>query len=80
MLKYAISFDGEGNAIFSYFRERILKRSNEPKWEGFIHEAIVPFGKIEYLDITIEHHKLSSTNTRRNLDIYEKHINNGTES
>ena len=77
MLKYAISFDDNGKALFCYYRERILKRENCPKWEGFVHEVIPPFEKVEYLDITIEHHKENFSNGKRNLKLYNKHLKNG---
>lgn len=76
MLKYALSFGGSANN-FCYFRERIMRRDARAVWQGFIHEAIAPFGKIEYVDITIEHHKVKLANPKRNLKIYNKHIKNG---
>jgi len=77
MLRYAISFDKKNNETFSYYRERILRNCNLAKWHEFIHEVVIPFGKIEYLDITIEHHKKDFSNPKRNLIIYQKHIKNG---
>lgn len=74
MLKYAIAFDEENNPTFTYERERILRRSMNPTWHGFIHEVITPFGKVEHLDITIEHRKISQTPPKRNLKIYNKKI------
>lgn len=74
MLKYAIAFDEENNPIFTYERERILRRSMNPTWHGFIHEAIAPFGKVEHLDITIEHRKIAPTSPKRNLKMYQLKI------
>jgi len=74
MLKYVTAFDENCKPIFTYYRERILKRQNNPIWQGFVHEAIAPFGLIEYLDITIEHHKQSVSDPKRNLKIYQKHL------
>lgn len=71
MLKYKT---GEG---FEFYRERILKRCLNPIWEGFIHECILPRGKIEYLDIVIEHKKVRVSDPKRNLKIYRKNIKNG---
>lgn len=71
MLKYKT---GEN---FQFYRERILKRSLNPVWEGFIHECIPPQGKIEYLDIVIEHKKVKVDDSKRNLKIYRKNIKKG---
>lgn len=77
MLKYAVSFDENNNITFWYYRERILKKCNETLWEGKVHEAITPFGNIEYLDITIEHRKIYVKDSIRNLKIYENMEKNG---
>ena len=77
MLKYAISFDNDGNSTFDYYRERILKRCEQAIWQGFVHEVIAPFGTIKYVNITIEHHKTHDYNPKRNLKIYQRRIKNG---
>lgn len=77
MLKYAASFDKQGKPSFEYYRERIIKNCKYAKWNGFIHEAISPFGNIEYLDISIYHKKEKPTNPKRNLKIYNYQIKNG---
>ncbi len=77
MLKYAIAFDENNAPTFSYYRERIFKTCDKPKWEDPVHEAIVPYGNILYEDITIEHRKINqSTNPKRNLKIYEALVKN----
>ena len=75
--KYEIAFDESGNPTFSYFRERIVKRELNFKWEGFVHEAIVPRGKIERINISIEHRKISQNPPKRNLLIYEEKLKQG---
>ena len=78
MLKYQVAFDENGKPTFEYFRERIIKNCENCKFEGFIHEAIVPFGKISYENIAIEHRKnKKSFDKKRNLKIYNFHIQNG---
>lgn len=72
MFKYSIGFDKNNTPYLSYYRERLLKRTDNFMWQGFVHEAIVPFGKIEYLDIEVEHRKLKTTDSKRNLDLYRK--------
>lgn len=70
-LKYNTGFDENGNVNFSYYRERILKRENNYKWVGAIHEVIEPSGKCEYLDIAINHKKIDKRDNKRNLEIFE---------
>lgn len=71
MCKYS-SFDADGFAQLSFYRERILKREKNFKWEGFVHEVITPSGKVEYTDIEIQHRKMHPAPEARNLKIYEK--------
>ena len=78
MCKYQMVFDESGTPTFEYYRERIVKNTPNLRWSGFVHEAIVVQGKIEYLDIAIEHRKVEITrDTSRNLRIYESHISGG---
>lgn len=77
MLKYVIAFDEMNNPTFSYYRERIFKRSLGYRFVGFIHEAIPAFGRIEYLDIEIFHKKIKHSDPKRNLKIYKKKIKEG---
>lgn len=77
MCYYAIAFDESNNATFKYYRERIMRSKAKPKWCGAVHEAIAPSGKIEYVDIVIEHRKYHAGNSKRNLNIYNKLIRNG---
>ena len=77
MMKYITAFDENGKAAFSYYRERLLKKSSNPIWKGRVHEAIEPSGNIFYSDIEIEHHSIKTEYSRRNLAIYEKQIKDG---
>lgn len=77
MLKYATSFDESGKPSFVYERERIMKRDNRATWHGFVHEAIVPFGRIEHLDITIQHRKIATHYTKRNLNLFRSALKRG---
>lgn len=71
MLKYVVAFDSNGAPTFEFFRERILKNCANCRFCGFVHEAIAPFGRVEYEDIAIEHHKIEKKrNTKRNLNLY----------
>lgn len=77
MLKYATSFDEIGKPTFVFERERILKNDKRATWCGFVHEAIVPFGRIEHLDITIQHRKVATQYTKRNLNLFRKALRRG---
>ncbi len=63
----------------TYFRERILKRERNFKWQGFVHEVISPFGKIEYTDIEIEHRKTRAGDPKRNLRLYQNALKKGAK-
>ena len=77
MLKYNTAFDENGNATFSYYRERIIKRKAPHIWKGRVHEAIECTGKTIYSDISINHHSVKTEYSTRNLDIYEQQIADG---
>lgn len=77
MLKYNTAFDENGNAIFSYYRERIINRKSRLVWKGRVHEAIECTGKIIYSDISVNHHSVKTEYSTRNLDIYEHQIADG---
>ncbi len=70
MLTYEIPISK--NNSFSFYRERIIKNCDKAKWHGAVHECIIPFGKIEYLNLPIIHKKEKVSNPKRNLQIYEK--------
>ncbi len=77
MMEYAVGFDTDGKATFSYYRERILKTSEKFRWSGRVHEAITPKGNIFYSDIEVQHRKCGSGDPDRNLRIYEKMLAEG---
>lgn len=79
MLKYVAAVDEEGRPTFSYYRERLLKRSRGFRFEGCVHEAVTVFGKIEYLDISVEHHKEKAGDSDRNLRIYQSMKDKGAK-
>lgn len=77
MMKYATAFDEWGRPSFTYYRERILKNCSQCRFQGRVHEVIVPFGNILYEDIQIEHRKIRVWDPQRNLRIYEKMYREG---
>lgn len=77
MMKYNTAFDEDGNPIFTYYRERLLRRCDSFQWKGAIHEAISPSGMIEYSDIAVSHKKLKVADPMRNLRIFQNMVHNG---
>lgn len=75
-LPYAASFDGD-RPTFEYFRERIIKNNCGFRFEGAVHEAIAPSGKVVYGDARIDHKKVKEGEPFRNLNIYRKQIARG---
>lgn len=73
MLPYNVAFSEDGVAL-SYLRERIIRNGAGLYFEGEVHEAISPRGKIIYGDAAVEHHKLKTPEPYRNLRIYEKKL------
>lgn len=74
MMKYDSAFDQHGNAILSYFRSRLLKRSRNFVWNEPVHEYIQPSGFIINSDICITHRRNKSSDSGRNLRIFKKII------
>lgn len=77
MCPYAVSFEGD-KIIYWYYRERIMKNCPLARFEGFIHEAVAPFGNVVYNNnIVIKHKKEKPTEKGRNLKIFENALKNG---
>lgn len=79
MAKYNTGFDEDGNVTFSYFRERLIKNHAGMRWEGAVHEAIAPVGKVIYSEFAVAHRKIRSDHPDRNLRIYESQLARGVE-
>ena len=77
MMDYAVGFDEWDHVTFSYYRERIMKTSRNFRWQGRVHETVVPAGNILYSDVVIEHRKIKAGESFRNLHIYEQMIDSG---
>lgn len=77
MMRYVTAEDAQGKPEFSYYRERVLKRSRGFVWEGRVHEAVTVRGKVEYLDVSVAHRKISPGDSHRNLRIYEGMLERG---
>ncbi|CUX48838.1 SPBc2 prophage-derived glycosyltransferase SunS [Clostridium sp. C105KSO13] len=79
MMHYNVGFDENGKVTFSYFRERLVKRSNKFKWVEPVHECLQFWGNIVHADVGITHAKLEESRSDRNLKIYEKLLKDGKE-
>ena len=79
LMKYNIAFDSGGRPTFSYYRERLFKRSRNYRWVGHIHEVIEPSGSRIYSSIAVSHKKMHPNEPMRNLRIFEKMVAEGVE-
>ncbi|MDY4187594.1 MAG: glycosyltransferase family 2 protein [Candidatus Borkfalkiaceae bacterium] len=70
MAKYVCGVDESGNAALTYYRERIIINCAAAKFSGKVHEAIIPFGNVQYADFFVEHRPKRKGLSRRNLNIY----------
>lgn len=78
MMKYNLGVDNDKRVACTYYRERLLKRNKNFKWNDPVHEYIEPTGTIIRMDIGVTHKKLKQRSSR-NLDIFEKMIESGKE-
>ena len=78
MFKYNLGTDDKGRTLCTYYRERLLKRSNNYRWHDPIHEYIPASGKITNVDIAVTHKKVKQK-VSRNLSIFKKMIHSGKE-
>lgn len=80
---YYISFDEYDNPLFSYRRNRLVKREKNFKWKGAVHEYLEFGGHVLSSDIAIRHRKKDKKNNQghsdRNLKIYENRLEKGDQ-
>lgn len=83
MLKYNTGFDQFGNVTFSYYRERLTRRSCGFRWHEPVHEYLETGGKLICLDAAVTHAKPADIEraepSKRNLRIYESLLKQGKE-
>lgn len=77
MMKYNTGFDLQGKVTFSYYRERLVRRTRNFKWREPVHEYLETGGNVINSDICITHSKLVSQQSGRNLKIYESILAGG---
>ena len=77
MAPYHTGFDGSGRVTFSYYRERLIKNRAGMRWDGAVHEAVTPLGKVLYADFAVTHRKTRPSDPDRNLRIYQAQLDAG---
>ncbi|KGA97303.1 beta 1,4 glucosyltransferase [Alkalihalobacillus alcalophilus ATCC 27647 = CGMCC 1.3604] len=73
---YNAGMDQYGNVTLRYRRNRLVKRENNFKWEGDVHNYLNVYGKIINSDVAITHKKLKHS-VSRNLSIYKEKLERG---
>ena len=71
MLPYHSGLDERGRPVFTCYRERVVRNLGRDLWEGAVHEAIAPFGKVLWGKAAVTHRKEGPGDPDRNLRIYE---------
>lgn len=76
MMHYHLTFDQNGQPVFSLKRNRLVRRSRRFRWIGAVHEYLDVRGHIIHSDIAVTHGKVKAV-TDRNLQIYRRRISCG---
>ncbi|MFC7442926.1 glycosyltransferase [Laceyella putida] len=77
---YSLATDENGMVTTSLRRNRLVKRKNNFRWHGAVHEYLEVLGNILNSDITVTHKPLHQHHdSERNLRIYEKRLARGEE-
>lgn len=77
MLPYHSGLDEMGRPVFTCYRERVVRNLGRDLWEGAVHEAIAPFGKVLWAKAAVTHRKEGPGDPDRNLRIYEGKLARG---
>lgn len=75
-MNYHLSFDREGNVASQLKRYRLVKRVNDFKWIGAVHEFLSVAGNLFDSRVAVTHLPLSH-DSERNLGIYQKMLASG---
>lgn len=74
-MHYNLGFDNQGNVTHSVRRNRLVKRSNQFRWYGAVHEYLAVAGNIFSSEISVSHlGKAEKGKKDRNLRIYENRL------
>lgn len=77
MVRYNTAFDEAGKPAFAYYRERLIRRNSALRWQGAVHEAIAPTGRVIYSEAAVTHRKTTARDPNRNLRIFERLLSKG---
>lgn len=69
-MPYLLSFDQFGNVTYSLRRNRLVKRRNNFRWIGPVHEYLEVYGYIFNSEICVNHKGVPDKDSDRNLRIY----------
>ncbi|EPS49779.1 beta 1,4 glucosyltransferase [Clostridium botulinum A1 str. CFSAN002368] len=67
-----MNLDKDGIPALSYRRNRLVRRANNFKWYGRVHNYLEVYGNILDSDIAIVHDKVKPRDSDRNLNIHKK--------
>lgn len=76
---YDTDFDEKGNPAYTFYRERIIRKSAPFRWEGCVHECIAPAGKIIVSDFRVRHLGSKKERGMRNLNLYRGYLERGNK-
>lgn len=74
MMRYHTGFDEQGRPVFSYFRERLVKRSRQFQWREPVHEYLQIGGRVIDSDVCVTHARQHRRSSLRNIEIYENQL------
>lgn len=73
---YNLGFDEYGNVTATNRRNRLVKRSNNYRWVGAVHEYLAVWGQVVDSDIAITHDS-EGHDSDRNIKIYKQRLKAG---
>lgn len=68
---YDVAFDAQGRATSTFYRERLIRRCDQFRWQGRVHECIAPQGKIMRVNFRVTHLGSNKERGARNLHLYQ---------
>lgn len=77
MMLFDRGVDEGGRTKFSCYRERLVRRCPQARWQGRANERIPPFGSVRYEEIHFVRRKERQKYSDCNLRIYEKILAEG---
>ena len=66
VMPYYAALDGQNQPLFTFERERLMRRTANYQWEGAVHEVIPIRGTVQREDIPIWHKKQKPRDADRN--------------